>query len=74
MCVSIAPAATPKAVIDKLAAAIGRAQKDPNTIAKLHAAGVEPPPTSTPAALAETIKRDIPRYQAAVKAAKVEPD
>lgn len=69
-----APAGTPKAVIDKLSAAIARALKEPETIARLHAAGVEPPATPTPAALAETIKRDLPRYQAAVKAARVDPE
>lgn len=69
-----APAGTPRAVIDRLAAAIARALKDPDTISRLHAAGVEPPATPTPAALAETIKRDIPRYQAAVKVARVEPE
>jgi tripartite-type tricarboxylate transporter receptor subunit TctC len=69
-----APAGTPRAVIDALSAAIARAHRDPETIAKLHAAGVEPPATSTAAALAETIQRDIARYQAAVKAAKIEPD
>ncbi len=67
-----APAAVPKPVIDKLSGAIARVLRDPATISKLHAAGVEPPPAATPAALAETIRRDIPRYQAAVKAARIE--
>lgn len=68
------PAGTPKPVVDRLVAAIGRALKQPETIAKLHAAGVEPPATPTPAALAATIRRDIPRYEAAVKVAGVQPD
>ena len=67
-----APAGTPKPVIDKLSAAIARVVRDPATISRLHAAGVEPPAAATPAALAETIRRDVPRYQAAVKASRIE--
>lgn len=67
-----APAGTPKAVIDQLSGAIARVLRDPATISRLNAAGVEPPPQTTPAALAETIRRDIPRYQAAIKVSRIE--
>lgn len=67
-------AGTPDAVIDMLAAAVTRVLAQPDTIAKLHAAGLEPPRNPGPAALAETIRRDIPRYEQAVRAAGVQPD
>ena len=66
-----AVAGTPKPVIDKLAAAVANVLAMPEVIAKLHAAGVEPPKTPTPAALAETIRRDIPRYAQVVKIAGI---
>ena len=69
-----AVAGTPKPVIDKLAAAVAKVLAMPEVIAKLHAAGVEPPKTPTPAALAETIQRDIPRYAQVVKAAGIKPE
>jgi tripartite-type tricarboxylate transporter receptor subunit TctC len=68
------PDGTPKAVIDKLAAAVARVLAMPDALAKLHAAGVEAPRTITPAALAETIQRDIPRYAQAVKVAGIQPE
>ncbi len=69
-----APAGTPKPVIDKLLAALDRVLKQPDTIAKLNAAGVEAPRVVTPAALLDTIHRDIPRYEAAVKVAAIQPE
>jgi tripartite-type tricarboxylate transporter receptor subunit TctC len=69
-----APAGTPKPVLDKLVAAVARVLKQPETIAKLHAMGVEPPPVASPAALIDTIRRDIPRYEMAVRAAGVQPE
>lgn len=67
-------AGTPKPVIDKLAAAIVKVLAQPDTVAKLHAAGLEPPRNPGPAALAETIRRDIPRYEQAVRAAGLQPE
>lgn len=69
-----APAGTPKPVIDKLVAELQRVLRQPEMVARLNGAGVEPPAVITPAALQETIQRDIPRYEAAVKAARVEPE
>ena len=69
-----APAGTPKRVLDKLAAALQRVLKEPDTVARLNLAGVEPPSVVSAAALSETIHRDIPRYEAAVKAARVQPE
>lgn len=69
-----APAGTPKPVIDKLVAELQRVLRQPEMVARLNGAGVEPPAVITSAALLETIQRDIPRYEAAVKAARVEPE
>lgn len=69
-----APAGTPKPIIDKLVAELQRVLKQPEMVARLNGAGVEPPAVISPAALSETIQRDIPRYEAAVKAARVEPE
>lgn len=67
-------AGTPKPVIDKLAAAVARVLAMPDTVSKLQAAGVEPPRQPGPAALAETIQRDIPRYELAVRNAGIQPE
>lgn len=69
-----APAGTPRAEIDKLAAAVARVLAMPEAVSRLHAAGVEPPLTATPAALAETIRRDIQRYGQVVKLAAIQPE
>ena len=65
---------TPRPVIDKLAAAVVKVLAQPDTVAKLHAAGLEPPRNPGPAPLAETIRRDIPRYEQAVRAAGLQPE
>ena len=69
-----APAGTPKAIIDKLSTAIAKVLNTPEGVSRLNAAGVEPSPTPTPAALAATIQRDIPMYAQAVKAAGIQPE
>jgi tripartite-type tricarboxylate transporter receptor subunit TctC len=69
-----APSGTPKAVIDKLLAGLSKVLVMPEAVSKLHAAGVEAPKSVTPAALIETMQRDIPRYAQAVKVAGIQPD
>jgi tripartite-type tricarboxylate transporter receptor subunit TctC len=69
-----ATAGTPKPVIDKIVASLQKVLATPDTVARLNAAGVEPPKTITPAALAETIRSDIPRYGQAVKVAGIQPE
>lgn len=69
-----APSGTSKPVIDKIVAALAKVLAMPDAVSKLHAAGVEPPKKVTPAALAETIQRDIPRYALAVKVAGIQPE
>ncbi len=69
-----APAGTPRPVVDQLVAAVTRVLAMPDTIARLHAAGLEPPVNPGPVALADTIRRDIPRYELAIRTAGVQPE
>ena len=68
------PSGTPKPVIDKLAAAVAKVLAMPDIVTKLNTVGVEPPRQPGPAALAETIQRDIPRYEAVVRNAGIQPE
>ncbi len=61
-----APAGTPKAIIDKLAAAVQRALQNPDVVQRIEAAGLEPL-SSTPEQLADLVRADIVRYAKAVK-------
>ena len=68
------PSGTPKPVIDKLAAAVAKVLAMPDIVTKLNTVGVEPPRQPGPAALAETIQRDIPRYESVVRNAGIQPE
>ena len=68
------PSGTPKPVIDRLAAAITKVLAMPDIVTKLNAAGVEPPKLGGAAALAETVQRDIARYESVVRIAGIQPD
>ena len=67
-------AGTPKPVIDTLAAAVAKVLAMPDIVVKLNGAGVEPPQQNGPMALAETIQRDIPRYESVVRNAGLKPE
>jgi len=62
----VAPAGTPRAVIAKLNAEIGRVQLIPEVAERLAKAGLEPR-TTTPEAFIEEVKRDIERFGTLVK-------
>jgi tripartite-type tricarboxylate transporter receptor subunit TctC len=64
----VAPAGTPRAVVDKLAAAANKALKADEVVAKLRAQGFEPLGGS-PEAFAELIARDSVKWTAVAKAA-----
>jgi tripartite-type tricarboxylate transporter receptor subunit TctC len=64
----MAPAGTPKPVLDKINAGVQAALKDPKVAAKLLAVGMEPPPAMTPAGFADFIKQDIARWTTQVDA------
>jgi len=63
----VAPAATPKPVIDTLNRAMVQTLADPDTVRQLHDLGVEVG-SSTPAEFAAYIKSEIPKWAAVVKA------
>jgi tripartite-type tricarboxylate transporter receptor subunit TctC len=63
----VAPAGTPREVIDKLNRAAVEALKDADTLRQLHDLGVEVN-SSTPEEFAAYIRREIPKWAAVVKA------
>jgi tripartite-type tricarboxylate transporter receptor subunit TctC len=63
----VAPAGTPRPVIDALAAQIAKLMADPATRDKLTAMSLEPLPPSTPDGFAAYIKTEIERWAVIVK-------
>ena len=66
----VAPAATPQAIIDKLAAAAQRAVRSPATADRLRRDGVEPV-GGTPQAFAAQIAKEITGWRSLAQAAKI---
>jgi tripartite-type tricarboxylate transporter receptor subunit TctC len=66
----VAPAATPKAVIEKLAAAVQRAVRTPELAERLRRDGVEPV-GGTPEAFAALIAKEIVQWRELAAAAKI---
>jgi tripartite-type tricarboxylate transporter receptor subunit TctC len=66
----LAPAGTPKAVIDKLAAASAKAARAPDIVARLQRDGIEPV-GGTPAELGSMIARELPQWRELAKAANI---
>jgi tripartite-type tricarboxylate transporter receptor subunit TctC len=66
----LAPAGTPRAIIERLAAEIGRAVRHPEAQQRLAALGIEPV-GSTPEAYAVQLQADIALFRAAVQAAGI---
>lgn len=69
----LAPAGTPKAIVDKLNAEINAALKLPDVRSKLEAAGIEIQ-GGTPQDYAALIKSDLAKWAKVVKAAGIQPD
>jgi tripartite-type tricarboxylate transporter receptor subunit TctC len=69
----VAPAGTPKAIIDRLNAEIQKALKDPGVIEKFAAQGLTPRGTS-PQELGTQTKAALTRYAELMKAAGVKPE
>jgi len=69
----LAPAGTPKPIIDRLAEEIAKAVREPATIDRLHKIGVEPF-GNKPAEFAALLKRNEPVWRDAVKAARITPE
>src|SRR6478735_2324963 len=66
----LAPAQTPKPIVDKLAAEMVRAAKDPKFVEQLHNAGIDPA-AEGPEKFAEFIASEIPNWAKAVDIAGV---
>jgi tripartite-type tricarboxylate transporter receptor subunit TctC len=62
----LAPAGTPKPIVDKLAAEIAKAAKNPDTVQRYTTLGIDPV-GSTPEAYAAVIHASIDKYAKAVK-------
>jgi tripartite-type tricarboxylate transporter receptor subunit TctC len=67
----MAPAGTPKEIVDRMAVEIARAFKDPQFVANMQKAGVEPAPDASPAEFSAFIAKEIVRWGEAVKIAGV---
>ena len=67
----MAPAGTPKAVIDRMAAEFSHALKDPPFVEQLHNNGAEPAADASPAEFSAFIAKEIPLWGEAVKTAGV---
>ena len=63
----VAPAGTPRPVVDELAGQIGKLMADPATREKLTAISLEPLPPSTPDSFAAYIKSEVDRWAVIVK-------
>jgi tripartite-type tricarboxylate transporter receptor subunit TctC len=68
----MAPAGTPKPVVDKINADVWRAVQDPKVAEKLLAVGMEPPPKMSAAAFGDFIQEDIARWTGMVDAVGLE--
>jgi tripartite-type tricarboxylate transporter receptor subunit TctC len=66
----MAPARTPKAVIDRIAAAVQKAVQHPDTVARYTTLGIDPVGNSPAQYLAQT-RADIAKYARAVKASGI---
>jgi tripartite-type tricarboxylate transporter receptor subunit TctC len=67
----MAPVGTPKEIIDRMAAEIARAFTDPQFVANMRKAGVEPAANASPAEFGAFIGKEIARWGEAVKIAGV---
>jgi tripartite-type tricarboxylate transporter receptor subunit TctC len=70
---AFAPARTPAPILVRLHAAFAAALGDPETVARLHALGVEPAP-STPEELGSFVVAEIAKWAAIVRAAGIQPE
>jgi tripartite-type tricarboxylate transporter receptor subunit TctC len=70
----LAPAGTPQPIIDKLAAAVQTAMKDPTVIKRLQDVGVDPTPGRGPVETAAFIKSELAKWAPIIKASGAEVD
>ena len=70
----LAPAGTPKPIIDKLNAAINKALADPAVSSALEKAGIDPTPGSTPETTADFVKTELAKWSPIIKASGAQID
>ena len=70
---AFAPAKTPKAVVDELAAALREVTRHPDIRARWQDIGFEPV-GGTPEELARILKTDFPKWEAIIKAVGIQPE
>ncbi len=70
----LAPAGTPKPIVDKLNAAINKALADPAVSSALEKAGIMATPGSTPASTTEFIKTELAKWAPIIKASGAQVD
>jgi tripartite-type tricarboxylate transporter receptor subunit TctC len=68
----LAPAGTPKEIVGKLNAEIGRAVRKGDVQARLLTVGMETPPALAPAQVAQFIRDDVARWTRLVEAVGLE--
>ena len=70
----VAPAGTPRAIVDNLAAQIAKLLADPATRNKLTAIAIEPLTGSTPESFAAYIRSEVDRWAEVVRNSGIEPE
>jgi len=70
----LAPAGTPKEIVDKLNGAADKALEDPAVIDALIKAGVNPTPGSTPQSTADFVKAELAKWAPIIKASGAQID
>lgn len=70
----LAPADTPKPIVDRLNAAINKSLADPKVSSALEKAGIDPTPGSTPTTTAEFIKTELAKWAPIIKASGAQVD
>ncbi len=70
----LAPAGTPKPIVDRLNAAINKSLADPAVFNSLQKAGIDPTPGSTPQQTAEFIKAELAKWAPIIKASGAQVD
>jgi tripartite-type tricarboxylate transporter receptor subunit TctC len=72
--VLLAPAGTPKPIVDKLNAAINKSLADPAVSSALEKAGINPTPGSTPENTGEFVRAELAKWAPIIKASGAEID
>ena len=70
----LAPAGTPKPIVDKLNTAINKSLADPAVSSALQKAGIEPTPGSTPETTADFVKAELAKWAPIIKASGAQVD